>query len=91
MNNVVDSFSLRLRQRRLGKSDINFEHSQTPLKPYKQGYANFVIKPLSCLHAVAVLLVELVTGLSKLFGDHIAEVHQVIEALFQGFQGSRRI
>lgn len=39
----------------------------------------------SCLHLVAAILIKLVPGHSELFCDDITQVHQVVEALFQGF------
>lgn len=43
----------------------------------------------SPLHPVRPILLELVTGSSELLGDDIAQVHQVVEALLQSFEGGR--
>jgi hypothetical protein len=40
----------------------------------------------STLHAVDLVLLELVAGGGELLGHDVAQVHEVVEALLQGFE-----
>jgi hypothetical protein len=49
------------------------------------------LRPCSTLHPVDLVLLVLVKSSGEFVGDDVAQVHQVVEALLQSFEGGRGI